>query len=258
MLLNLVSNAVGYTRSGGVVIGCRRRGAYVRIDVCDTGPGIPEEEQHNIFGEYYQLAISAAEKRSSGGLGLGLAIVDRLARLLGHAVEIKSRLGRGSRFSIFVPLVPGRKSGEAAAPADPYADPVRGKLVVVVDDDPLVLDGMVGLLRGWGSTVLAAETAEAVLPRISEAGRIPDLIISDYRLEGGLTGIDVIERLRGTLGAPIPAFLISGDTAPERLRDAADKGFHLLHKPVPPLRLRAMLNQLLKTRPPPATKQASV
>jgi CheY-like chemotaxis protein len=124
----------------------------------------------------------------------------------------------------------------------------------VVDDDALVLDGMVGLLRGWGSTVLAGETAEAVLARVRETGRLPDLIISDYRLEGGITGIDVIERLRAALCAPIPAFLISGDTAPERLRDAGAKGFHLLHKPVPPLRLRAMVNQLLKARPSPVPK----
>jgi two-component system, sensor histidine kinase len=248
VLLNLVSNAVRYTRSGGVVIGCRRRGAYVRIDVCDTGPGIPEGEHDNIFGEYYQLPISAADKRSSAGFGLGLAIVDRLATLLGHPVEVNSSVGRGSRFSVLVPVVPRKASSETDAAIGPGTDPARGKLIVVIDDDALVLDGMAGLLRGWGSTVVSGETVEAVLARISEAGRLPDLIISDYRLAGSMTGIDVIERLRAALCAQIPAFLISGDTAPERLRDAGDKGFHLLHKPVPPLRLRAIVNQLLKSR----------
>ena len=245
ILLNLVSNAVRYTTRGGVVVGCRRRGSNLRIDVCDSGPGIPEAQQGNIFREFYQLG---AVRPDRGGLGLGLAIVDRLGRLLGHAVKLDSRPGRGSRFSVSVPLVAARH-GEAEAPIAPaIADPTRGKLALVIDDDALVLDGMRGILRGWGCDVMTADSGETALAQVAAQDRHPDLIISDYRVAGGKTGIDAIERLRGALGASIPAFLITGDTAPERLREASKSGYQLLHKPVPPMRLRAMLNQLLKAR----------
>jgi GAF domain-containing protein/CheY-like chemotaxis protein len=246
ILLNLVSNAVRYTTHGGVVIGCRHISENVRIDICDSGPGIPEDQQQSIFSEFYQ--VSGHERGGQVGFGLGLAIVERLGRLLGHVVELKSRPGRGSRFSISVPVVAGRREiGGVSAADTTIADPARGKLVVVIDDDPLVLDGMGGILDSWGCKVVAAETAEAVLAKT--ASRQPDLIISDYRLRNGETGINAIHRIREALRSPTPAFLISGDTAPERLRDASDHGFHLLHKPVPPMRLRAMVNQLLRDRP---------
>jgi CheY-like chemotaxis protein len=246
MLMNLVSNAVRYTQHGGIAVGCRRRGTSLRIDVCDTGPGIPEGQQQRIFGEFYQFEAPKADRR--GSLGLGLAIVERLGQLLGHAVELKSRLGHGSRFSITVPRAVGQRELETAAtPA--IVDPAPGKLVVVIDDDPLVLEGMSGVLRSWGCSVIAGDSAEAVMAGIGAGRRMPDLIISDYRLAGGGTGIDAVRSMREKFNAEIPAFLISGDTAPERLRDASDHGLHLLHKPVPPMRLRAMLNQLLRTRP---------
>ena len=136
-------------------------------------------------------------------------------------------------------------------------DPARGKLVVVIDDDPLVLDGMGGILRSWGCTVVGGHSAEAALAEIKADARKPDLIISDYRLAGGKTGIEAIEHLQAVAGAEIPAFLISGDTAPERLRDASANGLHLLHKPVPPMRLRAVVNQLLNTSPMRITAPAA-
>lgn len=246
ILLNLVSNAIRYTAFGGVLVGSRHRGEQLRIDVCDTGPGIPEEQRQSIFNEFYQLAVS--DRR--GGLGLGLAIVDRLGRLLGHEVELASRSGRGSRFSVSVPLMAARHRTAEAALTSTIADPVRDKLVLVMDDDPLVLDGMGGILRSWGSHVLAADTETAALSKISWEKRPPDLIIADYRLSDGRTGIQAIDRLRKELGLTIPAFLISGDTAPERLRAASERGYPLLHKPVSPMRLRAMINQLLKTPEP--------
>jgi signal transduction histidine kinase len=243
MVMNLVSNAVRYTAQGGIVVGCRRRGGHLRIDVCDTGPGIPEDQHRSIFGEFYQLA---GQRNRQVGLGLGLAIVDRLGRLLDHPVALTSRLGRGSRFSISVPLVAEPRAAEKASPLPAAgADPVRGKLVIVIDDDALVLDGMGGLLRSWGCTVVTGDSAEAVLPSIEVATRCPDLIISDYRLANGTTGIEAIARLREKLGAEIPAFLISGDTAPERLREASAGGFHLLHKPVSPMALRTTLDRSL-------------
>lgn len=241
--MNLVSNAVRYTEEGGIVVGCRRRSVELRIDVCDSGPGIPLERQRDIFAEYYRLA---AAEPDHGSFGMGLAIVDRLGRLLGQKVELKSLAGRGARFSVSVPCVAagGMPADEAAPLAS--TDPARGKQVLVVDDDPLVLDGMGGILRSWGCTVMSAETEHEALAAITAGQRPPDLIISDYRLTNGKTGIEAIERLREVLGVPVPAFLISGDTAPECLREASAGGYHLLHKPVSPMTLRTTLNRLLK------------
>lgn len=246
ILLNLVSNAVRYTERGGVVVGCRRRGDQLRIDVCDTGPGIPEDQRQRIFGEFYQLAGPGLAR--SGGLGLGLAIVDRLGRLLGHPVELESRLGRGSRFSVSVPLAAQPHGAQTAAPSPAVADPARGKRVLVIDDDALVLDGMRGILQSWGCQVQTAASGEAALACLGGDGGPPDLIISDSRLADGETGIDAIERLRAAVGAPIPAFVITGDTAPERLREATAGGLNLLHKPVSPAALRATLHHLLGQR----------
>jgi signal transduction histidine kinase/CheY-like chemotaxis protein len=253
ILLNLVSNAVRYTEKGGVVVGCRRRGGdTLRIDVCDTGSGIPEDQRRRIFGEFYQLARSDAVRRE--GLGLGLAIVDRLCRLLAHRVEVDSHPGRGSRFSVSAPVAQARTEIEMLAPASPLADPARGKRIFVIDDDALVLDGMRGILQGWGCEVETAVSGDAALSRLAEAGARPDLIISDSRLADGETGLDAIARLRAAAGAPIPAFIITGDTAPERLREASAGGFSLLHKPVSPMALRTTLNRLLRA---PAASQRS-
>jgi len=249
ILLNLVSNAVRYTARGGVVVGCRRRGKELRIDVCDTGAGIPEDQRRNIFGEFYQLAGPDPDRRS--GLGLGLAIVDRLGRLLGHPVELDSHPGRGSRFSVSVPLAAQpRGAAEMPAPSLVVTDPARGKRVIVIDDDALVLDGMRGILQSWGCQVQTAASGAAALACLAEDGGQPDLIISDSRLADGKTGIEAIERLREALGVPVPAFVITGDTAPERLREASAGGFHLLHKPVSPMALRTTLNRLLKASVP--------
>jgi signal transduction histidine kinase/CheY-like chemotaxis protein len=245
ILFNLVANAVRYTARGGVVVGCRRRATQVRIDVCDTGAGIPEDQRQSIFSEFYQLANPAPDGKA--GLGLGLAIVDRLSRLLGHPVQLESHPGRGSRFSVSVPSA-AEPRGTVQLPVTLRAtDLVRGKRVMVIDDDVLVLDGMRGILQSWGCRVHTAASGAAALASVADGGAPPDLIISDLRLADGETGIKVIERLREALGAPVPAFLISGDTAPERLREASAGGYHLLQKPVSPMTLRTTLNRLLKS-----------
>lgn len=245
IVFNLVSNAVRYTVLGGVVVGCRRRAGLLRIEVWDSGIGIPEDQRRNIFGEFYQLATTERDRR--GGLGLGLAIVERLCRLLDHPIELSSTVGRGSRFSVSVPLSAApRHTAEPSLLPDAVTDPTRGKLVVVIDDDALVLDGMRGVLKSWGCSVVTADSDGAALAGLSEHKRPPDLIISDYRLGDGKTGFEVIERLRSAFRASIPAFLISGDTAPERLREASASGYYLLHKPVLPMTLRATVSQLLK------------
>ena len=245
ILLNIVSNAVRYTERGGVVVGCRRRGTEMRIDVCDTGVGIPEDQRQRIFGEYYQLARAGPNR--SGGLGLGLAIVERLSHLLGHPVEVDSRPDCGSRFSVTVPLAAEvRAAVEELTPAAHLADPAHGKRVMVIDDDALVLDGMRGVLQNWGYQVHTVASGAAALAGFVDGGANPDLIISDCRLTNGENGIEVIERLRQVAGFPIPAFVITGDTAPERLREASAAGLPLLHKPLSPMTLRTTLNRLLR------------
>jgi signal transduction histidine kinase/ActR/RegA family two-component response regulator len=245
ILFNLVSNAVRYTARGGVLVGCRRRATQLRIDVCDTGAGIPEDQRQSIFGEFYQLATPAPDR--TAGLGLGLAIVDRLGRLLGHPVQLESNPGRGSRFSVSVPLAAELRDTVQLPTALQVIDLARGKRVMVIDDDVLVLDGMRGILQSWGYRVQTAASGAAALASVAEGGGQPDLIISDLRLADGETGIEVIKHLREAVGAPIPAFVISGDTAPERLREASAGGYHLLQKPVSPMTLRTTLNRLLKS-----------
>jgi CheY-like chemotaxis protein len=227
-----------------VVVGCRKRGVNLRIEVWDTGPGVPQDQQQNIFGEFYRLGAPGGDGRS--GLGLGLAIVDRLCRLLGHSVSLTSILEKGSCFSVAVPCVAARPEiAESPAPAHPLMDASDRKLVVVIDDDPLVLEGIGGLFRSWGYHLLVGTDGEA-LAGVVDRNRPPDLIVSDYHLSGGKTGIQVIERLRRAFCAEIPAFLVSGDTSPELLRQARASGYHLLHKPVDPMTLRAMVSHVLR------------
>jgi signal transduction histidine kinase/CheY-like chemotaxis protein len=247
ILLNLVSNAVRYTEHGGIVIGCRRRGERLQIDVYDTGMGIPEDQRRNIFGEFFQLG--GRKQGGAAGLGLGLAIVDRLCSLLGHPIELSSQVGKGSRFSVLVPSAPA-DTAPAKAPDAPAGElvPESGKLVIVIDDDEPVRDSTCGLLRRWGCLAASAASEDAAFDKLAQLGRQPDLIISDYRLADGKTGLELIDRMRRAYGAPIPAFLISGDTSPERLREAHESGYYLLHKPVMPITLRSVVTQLLRGR----------
>jgi two-component system, sensor histidine kinase len=246
IVLNLVSNAVRYTASGGIVVGCRRRGVLLRIDVADSGPGIPEDQQRKIFGEFYRLADAA--KTNQAGLGLGLAIVERLCTLLDHAIEVISTPGKGSCFSVTVPMAAPAVLSKSEQPQQAALDVAWGKLVVVIDHDALVLESMRGLLCNWGCRVVTAATPEAALAEVERIGRKarPDLIISDYHLADGQSGITAIAKLREASGA-VPAFVMSGDTSPERLREARENGHHLLHKPVQPMTLRAMVSRFLKS-----------
>jgi len=245
ILINLVSNAVRYTLRGGIIVGCRRRGEVLRIEVWDSGPGIPADQRQNIFGEFVQLP--AIEGNRYGGLGLGLAIVDRLRRLLNHQIDLTSTVGRGSRFAILVPMADERVTlAEPVGAPHPAAFAVEGKLILVIDDAPIVQEGTGGLLGKWGYSVVTAGSEEAALLRLAERRRRPDLIISDYHLASGKTGIGAIQQINTAFGSAIPAILISGDTAAEPLRDAADSGYILLHKPVDPMRLRTVMHELFR------------
>lgn len=240
IMSNLVCNAVRYTNEGGIVVGCRSRGEELHIEVWDSGPGIPDAERQSIFGEFYRLPSPRDDNNT--GLGLGLAIVERLCGLLHHSVELSSVMGKGSVFRIIMPRVSSQSAiAEPAPPAHEDVEQFRRRLVVVIDDDSLVLESMGGLLRRWGCLVVASRSDRAVLATLVEYGYPPDLIISDYHLSPGRTGIQAITQLREALGVAIPAFLISGDTDPELLNNVRASGYHLIKKPVGPRALRAML-----------------
>jgi signal transduction histidine kinase/CheY-like chemotaxis protein len=242
IMLNLVSNAIRYTSRGGVLVACRRRGERLRIEVWDTGPGIPDNEQQYIFDEFYQIPDPHRDQR--GGLGLGLAIVDRFRRLLDHPIAVRSRPGRGSCFSIEVPLcVPHRRDAAPGGLLDATEHKAGEGIVLIVDDDPMVLQAMRGLLESWGYRTITGGSHEAVAAQVA-GGPKPDLVIADVHLSGGRTGIDTIAHVRAAFGADIPAFLVSGDTSPERLQQARAQGYTLLHKPVSPMTLRSLVVKL--------------
>ena len=245
ILLNLASNAVRYTLRGGIIVGCRRRGEMLRIEVWDSGPGIPEDQKQNIFGEFFQLTVP--ERSRYGGLGLGLAIVDKLRLLLNHQIDLASTVGRGSRFAILVPMADECVTSiEPVGSPHPAAFAVEGKVILVIADAPTVQEGTGGLLGKWGYSVLTAGSDEAALIRLAERQQRPDLIISDYHLASGKTGIRAIEQINAAFGSSIPAILTSGDTTPEPLRNAKDRGYILLHKPVDPMRLRAVMHEFFR------------
>jgi signal transduction histidine kinase len=242
ILLNLAANALRYTVRGGVLIGCRRRGGRVRIEVWDTGIGVTPEQQQAIFQEFYQ----AADPRVGGqGLGLGLAIAARLAGLLGSRIEVASRPGAGSVFALDVQRGKRPAESQPSAPAAAMTDTLHGALVLVVDDGALVREAMGSLLAQWGCRVAAAATGEEAAALLHGGDRLPDALLCDYRLPGTETGIEVIRRLHAMAGSVIPAALVSADTAPESLRAVRASGYPLLPKPVAPAKLRALIEHLV-------------
>jgi signal transduction histidine kinase len=248
ILLNLVANAVRYTERGGILIGCRRRGTRVRILVHDTGVGIPAEQQRAIFEEFYQVARS--EHPDEQGMGLGLAISARLARLLGSSIEVASHPGKGSVFAVEVPRGQAPTIPVSAAPAQDATDSLRGALVLIVDDDALVRDAMRSLLTDWHCEVVDVAGGDEAVDALERLDRLPDAILCDYRLRGEKTGIQVIRQLYDITGSAIPAALISGDIAPETLRKAKASGYPLIAKPVAPSKLRALIEYLVSASQP--------
>ena len=238
---NIVSNAVRYTDRGRVLVGCRRAGGRLSLQVWDTGRGIPQPDQQRVFEEFFQL--DNPERDRAKGLGLGLAIVRRLTTLLGTPLRLASTPGRGSVFMLELPLA--EDAPLAAAPAAVSVSQRQG-LILVVDDEAAIREGMLSLLGGWGHRVIAAASGVQMLERLPECERRPDLIICDYRLRGDENGIAVIRRLQQAFEHEIPAMLVTGDTAPDRLQEAQASGLLLLHKPVPHGRLRAAIGNLMK------------
>ncbi len=240
ILRNFIVNAVKHTEQGRILVGCRRTGRTVRIQVWDTGPGIAKDQLTAIFEEFHQVGNLERDRRQ--GLGLGLAIVDRLAKLLGHPIHVRSTLGKGSLFEIIVPLAPDG----AAIPTDKEPPPLvggEGERVLVIDDDPTVLDGVAGLLTEQGYEVVTATDGDAALTKLQD--RPPRLVLADFRLKGEETGSDAIRRLGQRFGVALPGILLTGDTSPTRIREANDSGFRLLHKPLGPQALLSAMRDVL-------------
>ena len=248
LLGNLVSNAIRYTREGGVLVAARRTRRGVRVEVWDSGHGIAPQQQRAIFKAFYQ--VGNVERDRSKGLGLGLAIVERLSRLLKAPLELRSEPGRGSRFSLRLKAVRGAAAPRAQPPADSAAaDSLVGALVVVVDNEADIRAAMAALLESWGCEVLGAGSADEALTRAAALSRAPDLVLSDYRLGPEGTGLQMIERLRDEFNHAIPALVLTGDTGAEVLREVVAAECALLHKPVQPERLQLSLAGLLAARP---------
>lgn len=253
ILDNLVANALRYTRCGRVLVGVRRLGGAVRIDVCDSGIGIPAASLEEVFVEFHQLGNPERDQKQ--GLGLGLAIVRRLCTLLGHALAVKSVPGRGSRFSVTLPLA-GERPASTEAQATPFelGLELQGRRVLVLDDDAAVRVAMRSMLERWGCEVSTAASHEEAEALFAQPARLPELLIVDYRLRQHASGIESVARLHALCGRAVPALVITGDTAPERLREAQRSGYPLLHKPVKPAKLRTAMRQLLQPPGEPSWK----
>jgi signal transduction histidine kinase len=238
LLSNLVHNAVRYTHVGGVVVGCRARMDGLSIEVWDTGIGIPPSQIGEIFREFYQ--VDNPQRDRDQGLGLGLAIVERTARVLGHPLAVRSRPGKGTVFSLLV-----RYGDSAAVLATPIPRPnevMSGCVVLLVEDSPEIRSAMTTLLEGWGCRVLAAGSA-AEVDVLPLEGLALHAIIADNNLPGGENGLALLRRLRGRIpGAR--AILMSGDIGPRLMREAEEAGVPLLHKPLRPARLRALMGSV--------------
>ncbi len=252
LLQNLLSNAIKYTESGTVLMGCRRAGEMLRIEVHDTGPGIPEDKRQVIFREFERLEENAGQ---APGLGLGLSIVERIARMLGLKLSLRSRPGRGSVFAVEVPRAEGAaaRAGEAKAAAgrsgggaDAAREETPAEAVLVIDNEAAILEGMRSLLSGWGCRVHTAESGAEAARILKAKGDEIGLVIADYHLNDEEEGLNVIETLRALAGRPLPAILITADRSQEVQERARRHDVTYLRKPIRPAALRAVMNRICR------------
>jgi Na+/proline symporter/signal transduction histidine kinase len=246
ILQNLLSNAVRYTPAGKILMGACRRGSQVMIAVHDTGSGIPAEQQKLVFREFQRFATPPGAEQ---GLGLGLSIVDRVARVLDHPVRFHSIPGRGTAFTVLLPralgAVPARRPPAAPVPTLPT---LERAVMLCIDNEPGVLDGMKTLLEGWGCRVLVATGLAAALDRLTGEPAGVDLMIVDYHLDAEADGLRCVDLLRRRLAADIPAVLITADRSQAVKAAARAQGLHLLNKPIKPAALRALATRIIAAR----------
>ncbi len=253
ILSNLVSNSLRHTTEGGVLIGARRRGNGVRIDVLDTGVGIPAQHQSRVFEEFYQVDPQARQGRNERGMGLGLATVQRLATLLNTQVELSSRPREGTCIRMLVrgaqpPAVPAVASAAAAGRSQDEEVSLRDVRVLVIDDERTILEGLQVVLSNWGAEVMAAQTRSDALALADTWDRPPDVVVSDLLLQAGDNGLDVLaalERHPNGIGPATGRLLVTGETKPDRLREVANAGIAVLYKPVSPKVLRQAIGAAL-------------
>jgi signal transduction histidine kinase/CheY-like chemotaxis protein len=242
ILRNLIANAIRYTDSGGILVGCRPRGSHnLSIEVWDTGVGIPEDKIEDMFREFQQL--ENPERDAQKGFGLGLAIAQGLATTLDSKIEVQSILGRGSVFSFELPR--SNASVIEDLPSDTRITEFNRQKVIVIDDDERVRLSMHSLMESWGCECISAESAEEILTQIADKDTDFDLLLVDYRLREGKTGREAIKAIRAYLGKQIPAIIITGDTASNRIAEAQSSDALLLHKPVSTSQLRRIMTSML-------------
>jgi signal transduction histidine kinase len=248
ILQNIVSNALRYTRSGGILVGVRNRGATLRIDVADTGCGIPETQREAIFEEFTRGTVSPDADLVGGGLGLGLAIVRRMAGALGHPVTFSSRVGRGTILHVDLPSVAAQPHPHAAIagePERPRGYGLFGTRVLLVENDADVLGAMTSLLERWQCDVRAATSTEEALDALGDTGWTPDIVIADQHLDSGDLCTSTVLEVRDYLGRHVPALIVTADTSELIDRAARGAGIELMRKPLKPAQLRALLAHLL-------------
>jgi PAS domain S-box-containing protein len=243
ILRNFLSNACRYTEQGRILLGVRKRGEFLELQVWDTGRGISEDQLGNIFLEFNQLNVGRAAERR--GVGLGLAIVERIARMLGYPVEVRSQPGRGSVFAIRVPLAQRVINAvPATVSVQPLVgDPLPGRRLLVLDNELSILHSMAALLEQWGCVVVTAVDQEAAVQALD--GQAPELILADFHLDHDVLGCAVVAYLRQHFGSPIPAVMITADRSDQCRRESQRMGMPLLNKPVKPGKLRAVVSQML-------------
>jgi PAS domain S-box-containing protein len=245
ILQNFLSNAVRYTSQGGVLLGCRRRGNVLRIEVWDTGPGIPLDKRREIFQEFRRLKTPEYDKAEKG-LGLGLAIAERISRLLNHPINLRSWWRHGSVFSVDVPL--GEMPLISPVLTQPTVDNLgnlAGLYVLCIDNEASVLAGMKALLEGWGCIVSTARDENSALESLRK--HIPDLVIADYQLDDGVTGLQLVEALNMAANRDFPVLVITANNTEDIRRLTEQQGHMFMAKPVKPARLRALMSSLLNS-----------
>jgi signal transduction histidine kinase len=245
ILQNLLANALRYTRAGGVVMGCRRRGDRVCIQVSDTGPGIPKAQQEAIFREFQRGEVSASDQ---AGFGLGLSIVRRFATALGHEVRISSEMGRGSSFFLELPSADPAgvvDESQEAQLVDRRYGGLEGAKILLIENDPSGAEAMAALLEGWGCDVATTRSAADALQRLSELGGEPDAIVADLHLDHGESGLVAVGEIRQSMKNNVPAMIITADYSEKAAKEASLHGLEVLQKPIKPAEMRALLSFLL-------------
>ncbi|WP_417821616.1 NahK/ErcS family hybrid sensor histidine kinase/response regulator [Terasakiella sp.] len=245
ILRNFLSNAIRYSSSGRVVLGCRRCADHIRFQVWDSGPGIPPDKLDDIFLEFHQLKENSLD-RENKGVGLGLAIVERIAKILGHPVHVQSIVGKGSVFSVDVPVCDGVNPlvmQAAPLPRQPYN--LSGVPVLIIDNEGSITHSMADLLNEWGMIPHCAVSKSTALAEMKYAEHTPVAILADYHLDDGETGIRVIQDIHAVYGSDIPAVIITADRTQTVSNECERLGYHILNKPLKPAKLRALLNHLL-------------